>query len=198
MMSSAPVIIASGLPRSGTSMAMALLQAAGIELVTDGVREADEDNLGGYFEYEAVKGIRSDISWVYAARGKGVKVISPSLYYLPHDLLYRVVFMRRDIGEICASQEQMLKRSGRELQGERQQVAQLMQRHLVDVEAWLAQHTHMDVLFMEYGKVVEDPLSACRMLVDFLSLSADPKDMVGSVKAGYYRQRAGVSKGDIR
>ncbi|MGY8825624.1 MAG: sulfotransferase domain-containing protein, partial [Candidatus Latescibacterota bacterium] len=69
-MNTEAIYIVSGLPRSGTSMAMALLQAGGVELIADGVRKADEDNLGGYFEYEAVKGIRNDVSWVYAARGK--------------------------------------------------------------------------------------------------------------------------------
>ena len=91
------VYIVSGLPRAGTSMAMALLQAGGIDLVVDGVRAADEDNLGGYYEYEAVKGIRDDVSWIYAARGKGIKVVSPLLCYLPPDLRCRVVFMRRDL-----------------------------------------------------------------------------------------------------
>jgi hypothetical protein len=147
-MNTEAIYIVSGLPRSGTSMAMALLQAGGVELIADGVRKADEDNLGGYFEYEAVKGIRNDVSWVYAARGKAVKVVSPSLRYLPQDLLYRVVFMRRDLNEMCASQEQMLRRLGRESQIERNEMAQLMQRHLQEVETWLAESTHMDVLYM--------------------------------------------------
>ncbi|MGK7933677.1 MAG: tetratricopeptide repeat protein, partial [Microcystaceae cyanobacterium] len=46
------VIIVSGLPRSGTSMMMQMLAAAGIPVMTDGVREADESNPKGYYEYE--------------------------------------------------------------------------------------------------------------------------------------------------
>lgn len=184
------VYIVSGLPRAGTSMAMALLQAGGIDLVVDGVRAADEDNLGGYFEYEAVKGIRDDVSWIYAARGKGIKVVSPSLRYLPRDLRYRVVFMRRDLNEVAASQEQMLRRLGKDVGASRAQMIDLMQRHLQEVESWLARSEYVEVLFLPYRDVVEDPLSACRRLIDFLSLSANPLEMAQVVEKKYYRQRA--------
>ena len=50
-----PVIVVSGLPRSGTSMAMKMLTAAGLPAVVDDVRTADEDNPRGYFEDERVK-----------------------------------------------------------------------------------------------------------------------------------------------
>ena len=50
-----PIVVVSGLPRSGTSMAMRMLQAGGMPLVVDGVRAADEDNPVGYFEVERVK-----------------------------------------------------------------------------------------------------------------------------------------------
>lgn len=184
------VYIVSGLPRAGTSMAMALLQAGGIDLVVDGVRAADEDNLGGYYEYEAVKGIRDDVSWIYAARGKGIKVVSPSLRYLPPDLRYRVVFMRRDLNEVAASQEQMLRRLGKDVGANRAQMIDLMQRHLQEVESWLARSEHVEVLFLPYRHVVEEPLAACRALIDFLSLSANPLDMAQVVEKKYYRQRA--------
>ncbi len=175
-------------------MAMALLQAGGIELVADGVRVADEDNLAGYFEYEAVKGIRSETAWIYSARAKGIKIVSPSLRYLPQDLTYRVVFMRRDLTEVAASQEQMLRRLGREVRGSRGEMIELMQRHLQDVEAWLAKSEHIEVLFMEYRCVVEDPLPACRRLIDFLSIMADPAEMASVVEKKYYRQRVDVNE----
>jgi hypothetical protein len=50
-----PIVIVSGLPRSGTSMAMGMLQAGGVPLLTDGLRVPDGSNVGGYFELEAVK-----------------------------------------------------------------------------------------------------------------------------------------------
>ena len=52
-----PIIVVSGLPRSGTSMAMKMLDAAGIPLVIDEMRLPDEDNPRGYFELESVKAL---------------------------------------------------------------------------------------------------------------------------------------------
>ena len=49
------IIVVSGLPRSGTSMMMGMLKAGGVEILTDGLRKADEDNPKGYFELEPVK-----------------------------------------------------------------------------------------------------------------------------------------------
>ena len=44
-----PVIVVSGLPRSGTSMAMQMLEAGGVAAVTDSVRQPGEDNPNGYY-----------------------------------------------------------------------------------------------------------------------------------------------------
>src|SRR5258708_19458598 len=111
------VTIVSGLPRSGTSMMLRMLEAGGLPILTDGVRGADEDNPHGYLEWEAVKSLQRDASWVAAARGKGVKVIYYFLRDLPVDCHYRVIFMRRDIAEVLASQRPMLDRPGVRQQG---------------------------------------------------------------------------------
>ena len=50
-----PIVVVSGLPRSGTSMAMRMLEAGGLPLVTDGLRTADDSNPNGYYEFEPVK-----------------------------------------------------------------------------------------------------------------------------------------------
>ena len=66
------ITIVSGLPRSGTSMMMRMLEAGGIEIMTDNIRKADEDNPHGYFEFEKVKKIKDGSSWLDAAGGQGV------------------------------------------------------------------------------------------------------------------------------
>ena len=108
------VIIVSGLPRSGTSLYMNMLQAGGLPLMTDAVRTADHDNPQGYFEMERVKrlGEETDKSWVREARGKGLKVISHLLKELPDDNCYRIIFALRGLGEVLASQNAMLARQG--------------------------------------------------------------------------------------
>ena len=95
----APVVVVSGLPRSGTSMLMNMLAAGGLELLSDGARAADEDNPHGYFELERVMALADepDPSWLHAARGKGVKIISHLLKHLPRENDYRVILVERDL-----------------------------------------------------------------------------------------------------
>ena len=108
----APVYVVSGLPRSGTSMMMRMLEAGGIEPFTDGARVADVDNPEGYYEYERVKHLERDPdrSWVRQARGRSLKVISFLLRHLPDDNDYLVIYMRRNLDEVLRSQDKMLDR----------------------------------------------------------------------------------------
>ena len=108
------VTIVSGLPRSGTSLAMQMLRAGGITLLTDRVRPPDEDNPRGYHEFEPVRQTARDPAWLKAAQGKAVKMVFRLLYDLPPDYTYRVVLMTRKLEEVVASQRVMLARSGNE------------------------------------------------------------------------------------
>jgi hypothetical protein len=91
---------------------MQMLDAGGIEVVTDRVRKADVDNPRGYFEFETAKQVQKDASWLPQTRGKAFKIVSQLLYQLPPTERYRIVFMRRDLDEILTSQEKMLERRG--------------------------------------------------------------------------------------
>ena len=113
MPSQAPIIVVSGLPRSGTSLAMQMIHAGGVSAVTDGQRVNDDDNPRGYFEFERVKQLKTDKGWIAEAGGKVVKVIHMLLAELPDDRPYRVIFMERDVREVVKSQSTMLARSGR-------------------------------------------------------------------------------------
>ena len=99
------VTVVSGLPRSGTSMMMQALEAGGMSVLSDGERTADVDNLRGYYEYEKVKSLAKDNTWLKEAEGMVVKIISMLLYKLDQSLQYKVVFMTREMGEILASQD---------------------------------------------------------------------------------------------
>ena len=97
---SQPVIIVSGLPRSGTSLMMQMLKAGGLEILSDDNRQADSDNPKGYLEYEPVKALRRDNTWLQMAQGKAVKIISSLLPYLHRDLSYQIIFMKRPLAEV--------------------------------------------------------------------------------------------------
>ena len=114
-MDSKPVIIVSGLPRSGTSMMMKMLEAGGQVILTDNLREADANNPKGYYEFERVKQMKDgDLAWLSDAVGKVVKIVTGLIMFLPSSYNYKIIFMRRDLNEILSSQKKMLGRLGKE------------------------------------------------------------------------------------
>jgi hypothetical protein len=184
----APVWVVSGLPRSGTSMMMRMLQAGGLPLLCDDTRPADDHNPLGYYELEAVKQTRKDPSWVERAGGKVVKVVSPLLADLPVHHRYRLVFMRRHLDEILASQERMLERSGQPVAG-REQMKELLVAHLAEVEAWLAGAAHMEVLYVSYQRILAEPESQIARIAAFLGCPLDTAAMAAAIDPALYRQR---------
>jgi tetratricopeptide (TPR) repeat protein len=119
------ITVVSGLPRSGTSLMMQILEAAGIPPFTDGRRQADASNEKGYYEHEKAASLFSDPdkSWLKDARGAAIKIVVPLLAGLPpklrhpdtgpEPLHYRILFMEREMEEILQSQETMLRRLGK-------------------------------------------------------------------------------------
>ncbi|MFM9169433.1 MAG: hypothetical protein ACKOTD_04725, partial [Phycisphaerales bacterium] len=149
-----PVFVVSGLPRSGTSLAMQMLHAGGIPAVTDGLRTQDDDNPRGYFEFERVKQLRTDKAWLDDAAGKAVKVIHLLLMELPDDRPYRVVFMQRDLREVVKSQSTMLARSGRAGGGlPPERLMAVYEQQLKTVDAWLAARPGFGVLRVPYAEL---------------------------------------------
>jgi hypothetical protein len=184
------VTIVSGLPRSGTSMMLRMLAAGGLPILTDGVRAADEDNPHGYLEWEGVKSLKRDASWVAAARGKGVKVIYYFLRDLPVACRYRVIFMRRDIGEVLASQTAMLQRRGvRETGPDDARMKRLFESELREIDEWLAGQSAFSVLNVEYRAVLEEPLAQAARVSAFLGDGFDCQAMATKVDRALYRSR---------
>ena len=190
-----PIVVVSGLPRSGTSMAMKMLQAGGLPLVTDGQRRADEDNPKGYFEYEPVKNLARDPdkSWLAAARGKGVKIISTLLRELPADHNYRVVFMRRDLGEILASQAKMLERRGEESGAEDEQMREVFENDLWRASYLLKNGPQFRVLPLHYTEVLADPRRQAERLAEFVGAELDVDKMAAVADPELYRNRAATA-----
>jgi hypothetical protein len=184
------VTIVSGLPRSGTSMMLRMLTAGGLPILTDGVRGADEDNPHGYLEWEAVKSLKRDASWVAAARGKGVKVIYYFLRDLPADCHYRVIFMRRDIGEVLASQTAMLERRGiREKGPDDARMQRLFETELQEIDEWLAGQPVFSVLNVDYRAVLDEPVTQAERVNEFLGGGLDCQAMATMVDPALYRSR---------
>lgn len=185
------ITIVSGLPRSGTSMLMKMLKAGGMEILTDNLRMADEDNPKGYYEFEAVKQLEKNQEWLPDAQGKVVKIISQLLKQLPPRYEYKVIFMRRKMEEILASQKQMLIRRGEPADAVGDEtIAGLFQKHLSQIEAWLAEQSNFEALYIHYSEALEKPAETAEQINAFLGGSMDVGKMNSVVDKSLHRQRA--------
>ena len=188
-MNDAEIVIVSGVPRSGTSMMMRMLKAGGLQSVIDEQRPSDADNPRGYFEDVRAKDLERDASWLEEARGKAVKVISALLRHLPSGHRYRIVFMRRAMAEVVASQAAMLARAGKPVDptsDARMQV--LFERHVASVAAELERRTDVTVLFVDYEAAVADPTAAAARVNVFLGGMLDERAMAAAVEPLLRRQ----------
>ncbi len=192
-----PIVVVSGLPRSGTSMMMRMLDAGGVPPLTDGVRAADNSNPTGYFEFEPVKGLDQDgnRSWLPAARGHAVKIISFLLTWLPEDHNYAVIFMHRHPDEIIASQQAMLRARGEPVApDDAARSRQVYAGHLAQVERFMAGRDCFRVLPVHYHEVIDAPEAAARRVARFLGRSLDTAAMTRSVERQLYRNRVARSQ----
>jgi hypothetical protein len=184
------ITIVSGLPRSGTSLMMQMLQAGGLPVLTDHLRPADPDNPLGYFEYEPVKALRRDNSWVHEAEGKVIKVISALLTYLPAALNYKVILMNRPMAEILASQQKMLQRLGRqEAATDTTALGKTFVRQQENTERWLAAQKNIELRVLQYHQAIQNPHTTAQAVAQFLGLPLNLAAMTQLVDNGLYRQR---------
>ena len=212
------IVVVSGLPRSGTSMMMKMLEAGGIPPLTDHIRAADEDNPRGYYEFERVKKLREgDVAWLPDARGKAVKVIAALLTYLPAAYNYRVIFMRRAMPEVLASQRQMLARRGRGQDADspgdeagagtgagtgtgtgagarpaptEEEIARLFEKHLRQIDAWLGGQPNVRRIDVDYNALLDNPQPHLEAINRFLGGALDVEKMARIVDRSLHRQRA--------
>jgi Sulfotransferase domain len=184
------ITIVSGLPRSGTSMMMRMLEAGGMPILTDNARQADIDNPNGYYEFEPVKQLSKDTSWLDNAYGKAVKMVYLLLYDLPRNHEYRVIFMRRKIAEVIASQEAMLRRQGKKSEGsDDTQLARLFHSHLQKLDAWIQNQENFSVLYVSYNEILNSPERIVMDIDRFLGHRLDTQAMAKVLDPSLYRQR---------
>jgi hypothetical protein len=182
--------IVSGLPRSGTSMMMRMLEQGGLPVLIDDRRRADDDNPNGYYEFEAVKQTKQDPSWLEGSEGKAVKMVYKLLYDLPGDRSYRVLFMRRNIGEILASQRRMLERNGvtNDVVSD-ERMEKLFDSDLREFENWLTRQSHIRSIDVDYNRIQSEPKSELKRVNSFLGGGLDVDSMARVVDGSLYRNR---------
>jgi len=185
------IYVVSGLPRSGTSMMMKMLEAGGLLPFTDNERAADDDNPKGYYEFERVKKMQEgDIAWVKDAPGKVIKVISYLLQHLPPEYPYKVIFMRRAMSEILASQKKMLVNRGEPTDKvSDEELTALYGKHLEKTFAWLNGHKNFSYLEVDYNRMLKDPGPILPQIQAFLGNKVNLEKMAEAVDPKLYRQR---------
>ena len=184
------VTIVSGLPRSGTSMMMQMISAGGIPPLTDEIRTADEDNPKGYYEFEPVKKTKEDPSWLKRAPGMVVKMVYRLLYDLPGEYNYKIVYMRRKLEEVVASQNVMLERSGKEGGGlPDQKLLEVFRAEIDKSNKWLAEQPNFEVLYINYNEMIAEPAPQVNRINEFLGGKLDTQAMLAIVDPSLYRQK---------
>ncbi|RLA94709.1 MAG: sulfotransferase family protein [Deltaproteobacteria bacterium] len=171
-------------------MMMQMLEAGGLGIVTDNIRKPDEDNPRGYYEFERVKKIKEDKSWLDECRGKAVKMVSMLLYDLPLEKKYKIIFMKREMEEMLASQRVMLERLGQkggDVSDE--EMGKKFEKHLRQVEEWLAKQENIDVLYVKYNDVLNDSQKYAEMVSKFLGRNLNVEKMANVIERSLYRQR---------
>ncbi len=183
--------IVSGLPRSGTSMMMQMLEAAGLEVFTDKERTADASNPKGYYEHEAVKGLKRNKKWIPEANGKVVKVIAHLLQPLPMNYRYRVIFMERDVLEVVASQQKMLIRDGKRVKDDvlPMNLVKKYNATLEKVKKWAEERPNVEILYVPYKEAIENPFMQAMLINDFLGGNLPVEKMAQVVDVNLYRER---------
>jgi hypothetical protein len=186
-----PLVVVSGLPRSGTSMMMRMLSEGGLELTVDSLRSADEDNPNGYFEIELSKKLTTgEKQWLYLSQGRAVKIISYLLEFLPDDLTYNIIFMERDIAEVLASQKKMLVRRSEQTDISDEQMSAQFNEHVRAVKYWVARKPNMRVLYVKYRDVMNSASTVAASITEFLELPLNIEAMQAVPNQSLYRNRS--------
>ncbi|MBL0329894.1 MAG: alkaline phosphatase family protein [Bacteroidetes bacterium] len=187
------ITIVSGLPRSGTSMMMQMLAAGGLNILTDNIRATDENNPKGYLEYQKVKSLAHDNSWLHEGQNKVVKVIAQLLQFLPANYQYKVVFMEREMEEVIQSQQIMLgKKADVEKKVYPTSLADTFKKQLEKTQSWIKNHPQFEVTFISYSDVIQNPQEIAENLSLFLDSELNIEKMVQAVDRNLYRNKKSV------
>ncbi len=181
--------IVSGLERSGTSMLMQILVAGGAPTTFDTEsRPPDDNNPKGYFELEGGKIINRLMEGQFPMqdhRGEFIKITAYGLKFLPPGK-YNIIYSQRNIDEILDSMEKMAKVRD-DKREETREVFIKLNTMIIDL---IKEREDVDVLFVDYNRIVSDPEIHIREIYDFLgSEECDLDKMIATVDERLYRKR---------
>ncbi len=183
------ILIVSGLPRSGTSLLMKILDSLKIEILSDGIRKSDINNPKGYYEFEKVKKIHKDSSWINSAKGKAIKIVSPLLRFLPSNVNYKIIFVKRNLNEILMSQKKMLENLETEDKISEELMLKSFKDHLKKTEDWINSQKNISAVYINYNELLNNPSEECIKLKKFLNRDINSKHITKVIDKKLYRNR---------
>ena len=108
---------------------------------------------------------------------------------LPPDQEYRIVFMRRNLDEVLASQKAMLDRMGKPSPLDDARMAALFRDQLAKFDAWVKDRPNFRVLDVSHRDLVTDAAPILAEVDRFLGGGLDLDAMARVVEPTLYRNR---------
>ena len=177
-----PIYVVTGLPRSGTSMMMQVLEAAGIKIHTDNERVADDSNPKGYNEYEPVKHLHKQNKWLQEVESKGIKIVMPHIFKLPPRHTYKVIHIERKLDDVLMSQELMKERLNPAYKTTFNfSLYTSFTQELEKLDQWVNHFQNVERLKLNYDQVIAEPLIAAEKVKLFVNSKNDIKAIAQAI-----------------
>lgn len=187
------LIIVSGLPRSGTSLLMQMLNAGGIPILYDLDRPPDNDNPLGYFEYKRIKNLPEikDVSWLESYKGYAVKIVSPILSQISISFPAKIIFLLRPLTEVIMSQRKMIQQQENMSTKliEPNKLQSIFEKHINQTLKILSQNPFLSVLKIDFPKIFINPEQTIEEIDRFLDGNLDRIKMKTAIQPELYRNK---------
>lgn len=163
------IIVVTGLPRSGMSLVMQMLEKAGIELFYDDNKKKDEFNPNGYFESSLSKLLSFDKTWLKQANGKAIRISCDLIEFLPENFNYKVIYITRDFNEVLKSTMKTERRfSDAYLNSFPVLLAESFSKYNSILQKALESRLDLDLLELNFNNLIENPEIQVEKICEFL------------------------------
>ena len=116
--------------------------------------------------------------------------MSSLVTWLPETYNYQVIFMRRNLDEVIASQNKMLVSRGTPPDSSQdQQVRALYATHVEDTLRFLRARPSVSTLVVDYAEALSNPGDTAQRVVSFLGTSLDANRMAAAADPALHRNR---------
>jgi len=199
VMKTKTIYVVSGMMRAGTSMLMQMLERGGLEVVVDEIKKANQYNPNGYYEHRRIMSVNRQTpvpypdSFIEKLEGKCIKVYAGYLSLLPmEDFQYKIVLVERELEEIWTSRKKMRKQQlgSNDTTFFPVQRREKMKRVIESVKKWDAKRDNVEILYVNYKAIIENPLQQAQKIKAFLQHDLDEGKMAAAVAPELYKEKA--------